>query len=138
MNLSKRVLYVDSFVFQSRTLDRSQLVVTLKNRSRSWFLLNTRSRQLPDSKSQYLSADLDPLLSPVLVLLDHFSGQTDGLQVGILLLLLAAAPLSLGLSQRVDHGHVDVQVVGFLEALPAHQALKLQVCLSLVFGHVVL
>lgn len=85
--------------------------------------------------------DLDSLLSSVMVLLNHLSGQCDGVQVGVwlllLLLLLAAAFLSLGLSQRVYHGHVDVQVVGLLETLPAHHARELQVGLSLVFGHVV-
>lgn len=91
------------------------------------------------------AADLEPLLSSVLVLLNHLPGQSDGVQVRVrwrlrlllLLLLLAAASLDLGLNQRVDHGHVDVQVVGLLETLPAHQASKLQVSLRLVFGHVV-
>lgn len=69
------------------------------------------------------TADLDPLLSPVLVLLNHLPSQSDGVQVGeewllLLLLLLTAASLNLGLSQRVDHGHVDVQVVGLLETFP--------------------
>lgn len=82
--------------------------------------------------------DLDSLQSSVLVLLDHLPGQSDGVQVGVeRLLLLAAASLSLGLSQWVDHRHVDVQVVGLLETFPAHQARKLQVGLCLVFGHVV-
>lgn len=85
------------------------------------------------------NVDLDSLPSSVLVLLNHLPGQSDGVQVGVerRLLLLTAASLSLGLSQRVDHRHVDVQVVGLLETFPAHQARKLQVGLCLVFGHVV-
>ena len=81
--------------------------------------------------------DLDSLSSSVLVLLNHLPGQRDGVQVRVELLLLAAASLNLGLSQRVDHGHVDVEVVGLLETFAAHEARKLQVCLCLVFGHVV-
>lgn len=86
------------------------------------------------------TADLDPLLSPVLVLLNHLPSQSDGVQVGeerLLLLLLTASSLNLGLGQRVDHGHVDVQVVGLLETFPTKQASKFQVSLCLVFGHVV-
>lgn len=124
------------------TQDRTQLVTTFNNWSvkmKRVGLYQTQVQKRPSSQTSAPSADLDPLPSPVLVLLDHFSSQTDGLQVSVLLLLLLAAPpLSLCLSQRVDHGHVDIQVVGFLETLPAHQTLKLQICLSLVFGHVVL
>lgn len=79
------------------------------------------------------------LLSSVLLLLHHLPGERDGVQVRVRLLLLPpAAPLSLGLGQRVHHGHVHVQVVGLFETLPAHQALELQVGLGFVFGHVVL
>lgn len=83
--------------------------------------------------------DLGSPLSSLLVLLNHLPGQSDGVQVRVQrrLLLLAAAFLSLDLSQRVDHGHVDVQVVGLLKTFPANQARKLQVSLRLVFGHVV-
>lgn len=37
----------------------------------------------------------------------------------------------------MDHGHVDVEVVGLLKTLPTHDAGKLQVSLCLVFGHVI-
>lgn len=75
--------------------------------------------------------DMSEERSSVLVLLERLSSETDGL-------LPAGALLDLGQNQRVDHGHVDVQVVGLLEALPAHQTLKVQVGLGLVLGHVIL
>lgn len=82
--------------------------------------------------------DLDSVLSSVLVLLNHLSCQSDGVQVGVQwLLLLAAASVSFDLSQRVDHGHVDVQIVGLLKTFTADQARKLQVSFCLVFGHMV-
>lgn len=96
------------------------------------------------------AADLNGLLSPVLVLLDHFPSQSDCVQVIerllwwlllllrlLLLLLLAAVFLSLHLSQWVDHGHVNIQVVGLLETFPTNDTRKLQVSLCLVLGHVV-
>lgn len=93
------------------------------------------------SKPWYASrpqaADLDPLRSPLLVLVDHLAAQRDGLQV-IEQLLLAAASLTLHLSQGVHHRHVHVQVVRLLKALLADLARKLQVGLCLVLGHVVL
>jgi len=49
-----------------------------------------------------------------------------------------SAALHRGLDERVHHGHVDVQVVRLLEALPAHRARELQLGLRLVLGHVVL
>lgn len=76
------------------------------------------------------------LLSPVLLLLPPLPAQSQCVQLRVGR-LLAAPSLDLGLDQRVHHGHVDVQVVGLLEALPAHQARKVQVRLRLVFGHVV-
>lgn len=77
-------------------------------------------------------------MSSVLVLLNHLPGQSDGVQVGVKRLrLFAAASLNLRLCQRVDHGHVDVQVVSLLETFAAQQTRKLQVGLRLVFGHVV-
>lgn len=51
--------------------------------------------------------------------------------------LLVASFLHLGLSQRVDHGHVNVEIMGFFKALAAYQAGKLQVSLCLVFSHVI-
>lgn len=84
------------------------------------------------------TADLDSLSSSVLVLLNHLPCQSDGLQVGVQrLLLLIAGPLDLGLSQRVDHRHVDVQVVGLLKTFAADQTREIQVGLCFVFGHVV-
>lgn len=44
----------------------------------------------------------------------------------------------LRLGQGVHHGHVNIEVVGLLEALPALVTSKLQLCLRFVFGHVVL
>lgn len=38
----------------------------------------------------------------------------------------------------MHHGHVDIKVMGLLEALPTLVAGKLQLRLSFVFGHVVL
>lgn len=80
-----------------------------------------------------------PLLSSVPVLLDQLSGQRDGVQVcvRVCVRLRGSAPRAVGLGQRVNHGHVHVQVVCFLEALLAHQALELQVRLRFVLGHVV-
>lgn len=97
-------------------------------------------RWSPSYSSCTRAADLDPapLLSSVLVLLNHLPGQSDGVQVGVKRLrLFGAASLNLRLSQRVDHGHVDVQVVCLLETFAAQQTRKLQVGLRLVFGHVV-
>lgn len=72
------------------------------------------------------------LLSPVLVLLG------DCVQVLQRLLLL---PLRVGarlaLSQRVDHGHVHVEVVRLLKAFLANEAREFQVCFRLVLRHVV-
>lgn len=95
-------------------------------------------------QQQVLDLDLVSPSSSVLVLLHHLPGQCDGAQVGVrwrlllLLLLLQAASLSLRLDHRVNHGHVHVEVVSFLESLPAHEAGELQLGLRLVFGHVVL
>lgn len=38
----------------------------------------------------------------------------------------------------MHHGHVDIKVMGLFEALSTLVAGKLQLCLSFVFGHVVL
>lgn len=42
------------------------------------------------------------------------------------------------MNQRVNHGHVDVEVVRLLKTFAAHETGKLQVGLRLVFGHVIL
>lgn len=97
--------------------------------------------------SVYCTCAADVLSSSVLLVLHHLPRQRDRGQIRVrrrrrlLLLLLdatTAASRSLSLSQRVDHGHVDVEVVRLLEALPADHALELQVGLGLVLGHVVL
>lgn len=46
--------------------------------------------------------------------------------------------LVLGLRQRVDHGHVHIEVVGLLEPPATLVTGKIQLGLSLVFSHVVL
>lgn len=55
--------------------------------------------------------------------------------LGLRLTLLGSL---LRLGQGVHHGHVNIEVVGLLEALPALVTSKLQLRLCLVFGHVVL
>lgn len=61
----------------------------------------------------------------------HSVQQWPGLRLTLLGSLLR-------LGQGVHHGHVNIEVVGLLEALPALVTSKLQLCLRLVFGHVVL
>ncbi|KAG7231068.1 hypothetical protein INR49_025098, partial [Caranx melampygus] len=86
-----------------------QLLLRIISQTSAAALSSSQLRQL---ESQ--CADLDPEVAAAL-----------SVSV-LLLLLLAAASLSIHLSQWVDHGHVDIEVVGLLKTLPTYHTRELQ------------
>lgn len=100
--------------------------------SASWFCCSPSEEPCEKLRPAAGSSGPDPRPSSVLVLRDQLSGEADGLQAN-----RAGLP-GLGQNRRVDHGHVDVEVVGLLKALAAGPALEGQVGLGFVLGHVIL
>ena len=99
----------------------------------------------PPNKSLKLSGQtvVAPGSSLLFWLMGPLSRLCDCVRVRVQLagrgLLLEGDPSQgLPLGQQVDHGHVDVEVVGLLKALAAQDAGKLQIGFGLVLGHVVL